>query len=251
MPSVLSKPDKHLSLCDWWALHLNIDWKGSQIHWSNGVFMIPASSLMNWPLTLCEIFIIQVINLAQNTCLLLLEVFPSDPRAPLAIRAPGGINRIDGYEERWLLRIGWSRKYANSSHFVNFICVHNSHLWQDELNSKRHPGELWMWQLNPKWMEWNDSERRKQAEVLIGVRFLGREGAEVTCKGKKKVRGWEHVAYCLVKITHDTWRTYKDHKSKTTKSRIPLWSIMGKNQNSTLKCGSRAYIFGLLLGENS
>lgn len=43
------------------------------------------------------------------------------------------------------------------------------------------------WWRNPKRMEWNDSERRKQAEVLIGVRLLWRVGAEVAvCKGKKK-----------------------------------------------------------------
>lgn len=49
---------------------------------------------------------------------------------------------------------------------------------------------------------------------MIGVRLLGREGAEVAvCKGKKKLRGREHVAYCAVKITHDTSRTYKDNRN--------------------------------------
>lgn len=178
-----------------------------------------------------------MISLAQNTCLLLLESFPSGFNQPLWQHGlPGGINWVDGYEERWLLWIGWFRKYANCSRFVNFIRVNSSHWWQDEWNSKDTRGRegrllLWMWQLDPKWMEWNDSERRRQAEVLIGVRFLGREGAEVMVQRKKK--GARMRTRSILFGEDNTWHledTQGPKKQNNQQSSILVWNIMKKKQ---------------------
>lgn len=64
--------------------------------------------------------------------------------------------------------------------------------------------------------EINDGETRKQAEVLIRVRLLPREGAEVlVCKGKKSARMRTRSILCGENNTIIVaWRTckYKTHQ---------------------------------------
>lgn len=127
-----------MSLCDWLVLHLNIDWKGSQIRWQLDQIQVQCLDL-----SLFLKYSLQVISLAQDTCVLLLEIVPFEFHDPCIWqhKLPGDINRADGYKEPWLLLIDWFRKYANCSRFFHFFRVNSSRSWQDKSNSKRHPRE--------------------------------------------------------------------------------------------------------------
>lgn len=129
------------------------------------------------------------------------------PQALSATQAPRGMNRIDRYEERWLLWIGWFRKYANRSRFVNFIRVNSSLSWQDELNVKRYLGEegvctLWRGGITRSGCNKMTVREESRQRCWLGWDFWEERGRSWRCvKGKKR-----RMRTCsILCVEDDTW----------------------------------------------